>query len=120
MFSCIVAGAGIIDVIAGSDDGTRNGTLQLMYAEFQVPTPFIPVRQVRFLRFCKQHMEGLWSIIDVSIDINREGINADAFRTCRRLPSGCVVQDLPNNCSQVTWIEHSEYDERVIHNICRL
>ncbi|TXG69225.1 hypothetical protein EZV62_004160 [Acer yangbiense] len=119
MFSCIVAGAGIIDVIANSDDGTRNGTLQLMYAEFQVPTPFIPVRQVRFLRFCKQHMEGLWSVVDVSIDINREGINADAFRTCRRLPSGCVVQDLPNNCSQVTWIEHSEYDERVIHNICR-
>ncbi|KAK0597038.1 hypothetical protein LWI29_021151 [Acer saccharum] len=132
MFSCIVAGAGIIDVIANSDDGTRNGTLQLsieikllrsqhlqMYAEFQVPTPFIPVRQVRFLRFCKQHMEGLWSVVDVSIDINREGINADAFQTCRRLPSGCVVQDLPNNCSQVTWIEHSEYDERVIHNICR-
>ncbi|KAK3219554.1 hypothetical protein Dsin_013524 [Dipteronia sinensis] len=119
MFSCIVAGAGIIDVIASSDDGTRNGTLQLMYAEFQVPTPFIPVRQVRFLRFCKQHMEGLWSVVDVSIDINQEGIYTDAFRTCRRLPSGCVVQDLPNNCSQVTWIEHSEYDERVIHNICR-
>ncbi|KAK2651507.1 hypothetical protein Ddye_011363 [Dipteronia dyeriana] len=119
MFSSIVAGAGIIDVVASSDDGTRNGTLQLMYAEFQVPTPFIPVRQVRFLRFCKQHMEGLWSVVDVSIDINRDGINADEFRTCRRLPSGCVVQDLQNNCSQVTWIEHSEYDERVIHNICR-
>ncbi|KAK4839616.1 hypothetical protein QYF36_023337 [Acer negundo] len=119
MFSCIVAGAGIIDVIASSDDETKNGTLQLMYAEFQVPTPFIPVRQVRFLRFCKQHMEGLWSVVDVSIDINRECIYEDAFRTCRRLPSGCVVQDLPNNCSQVTWIEHSEYDERVVHNICR-
>ncbi|TXG70865.1 hypothetical protein EZV62_005800 [Acer yangbiense] len=68
-----------------------------MYAEVQVLTPFVPVRQLKFLRFCKQHTKGLWSVVDVSIDINREGTN----EACRRLPSGCIVQDLPNNCSQI-------------------
>ncbi|KAI9159605.1 hypothetical protein LWI28_000093 [Acer negundo] len=115
MFPCMIAGAGIIDIISRGADGTKDGTLQLMYAEVQVLTPFVPVRQLKFIRFCKQHTEGLWSVVDVSIDINREGTNA----ACRRLPSGCIVQDLPNHCSQVTWIEHSEYDESVIQYLCR-
>ncbi|KAK3220774.1 hypothetical protein Dsin_014744 [Dipteronia sinensis] len=104
MFPCMISGAGIIDIIARGADGTND-----------VLTPFIPVRQLKFIRFCKQHTEGLWSLVDVSVDINLEDTNA----ACRRLPSGCIVQDLPNNCSRVTWIEHSEYDEGVIQYLCR-
>ncbi|KAK1554216.1 hypothetical protein Q3G72_009350 [Acer saccharum] len=115
MFPCMIAEAGIIDTITRGVDGTKDGTLQLMYAEVRVLTPFVPVRQLKFIRFSKQHTEGLWSVVDVSIDINQEGTNA----ACRRLPSGCIVQDLPNNCSWVTWIEHSEYDEGVIQFLCR-
>lgn len=64
-------------------------------------SPLVPVRPLKFLRFCKQHAEGVWAVVDVSIDINQEGINEHAFLHCRRLPSGCVVQDMPNGYSKV-------------------
>ncbi|KAB2596644.1 homeobox-leucine zipper protein ANTHOCYANINLESS 2 [Pyrus ussuriensis x Pyrus communis] len=119
MFQCLVARASTIDMISNGMDGTRNGALQLMYAELQMLSPLVPVRPLKFLRFCKQHAEGVWAVVDVSIDINQEGPNTNPFVDCRRLPSGCVVQDMPNNCSKVTWIEHTEYDENIVHHLFR-
>ena len=72
-----------------------------MHAEFQVISPLVPVRQVRFLRFCKQHADGVWAVVDVSIDRNVESSNALPFSACRRLPSGCIIQEMPNGCSKV-------------------
>lgn len=72
-----------------------------MHAELQVLSPLVPVRPLKFLRFCKQHAEGVWAVVDVSFDINQEGINEHSFFNCRRLPSGCIVQDLPNGSSKV-------------------
>lgn len=57
---------------------------------------------MRFLRFCKQHGDGVWVVVDVSVDAVREGPNAHTFMHCRRLPSGCIVQDMPNGYSKVT------------------
>lgn len=68
-----------------------------MHAELQVLSPLVPVREVSFLRFCKQHAEGVWAVVDVSIDANTGG------GSCRRLPSGCVVQDMPNGYSKVNY-----------------
>ena len=76
-----------------------------MHAELQVLSPLVPVREVNFLRFCKQHAEGVWAVVDVSIDTIRE--NASAFSGCRRLPSGCVVQDMPNGYSKVIQVRFS-------------
>lgn len=73
-----------------------------MHAELQVLSPLVPVREVNFLRFCKQHAEGLWAVVDVSIDTIRETSGAPTFVNCRRLPSGCVVQDMPNGYSKVS------------------
>lgn len=117
MFPCMIARASTTDVISIGMGGTRNGVLQLMHAELQVLSPLVPVREVNFLRFCKQHAEGVWAVVDVSIDSIRE--NAPAFSSCRRLPSGCVVQDMPNGYSKVTWVEHAEYDESVVHELYR-
>ncbi|KAI5347013.1 PREDICTED: homeobox-leucine zipper [Prunus dulcis] len=117
MFSCLVARASVIDMISSGMGGTRNGALQVMHAELQVLSPLVPVRPLKFLRFCKQHQEGVWAVVDVSIDINQEGSNTNAFLNCRRFPSGCIVQDMPNNCSKVTWIEHSEYDDNTVHHL---
>lgn len=64
-------------------------------------SPLVPVRPLKFLRFCKQQAEGVWAVVDVSIDVNQEGINEHTFLHCRRLPSGCVVQDMPNGYSKV-------------------
>lgn len=74
-----------------------------MHAELQVLSPLVPVREVNFLRFCKQHAEGVWAVVDVSIDTIRETSGAPAFVNCRRLPSGCVVQDMPNGYSKVIY-----------------
>ncbi|KAF2315345.1 hypothetical protein GH714_038887 [Hevea brasiliensis] len=88
-----------------------------MHAELQVLSPLVPVREVNFLRFCKQHAEGVWAVVDVSIDSVRETSGAPTFVNCRRLPSGCVVQDMPNGYCKVTWVEHAEYDETQIHQL---
>ncbi|RRT35571.1 hypothetical protein B296_00042439 [Ensete ventricosum] len=66
-------------------------------------------------RFCKQLTEGAWAIVDVSIDGIRGTPNASPATTeCRRLPSGCVVQDMPNGFSK-----HAEYDEAAVHPLYR-
>lgn len=74
-----------------------------MHAELQVLSPLVPVREVNFLRFCKQHAEGVWAVVDVSVDTMRETPTSGgpSFGNCRRLPSGCVVQDMPNGYSKV-------------------
>ena len=72
-----------------------------MHAEIQVISPLVPTRQVRFLRFCKQHGDGVWAVVDVSIDAIQGVPNAQTSMHCKRLPSGCVVQDMPNGYSKV-------------------
>ncbi|KAK9742912.1 hypothetical protein RND81_03G205100 [Saponaria officinalis] len=119
MFPGMVARASTTDVISSGMGGTRNGALQLMHAELQVLSPLVPVRAVNFLRFCKQHAEGVWAVVDVSIDCIRENSSSPTYVNCRRLPSGCVVQDMPNGYSKVTWVEHAEYDESSIHQLYR-
>lgn len=84
-----------------------------MHAELQVLSPLVPIREVNFLRFCKQHSEGVWAVVDVSIDNIGEnpGVGGGpAYPGCRRLPSGCVVQDMPNGYSKVNnEISFSQY-----------
>lgn len=117
MFPCIIARAAITDIISSGMGGTRNGSLQLMRAELQVLSPLVPIREVNFLRFCKQHAEGIWAVVDVSIDGIRESNPSSV--SCRRLPSGCLVQDMPNGYCKVTWVEHAEYDETPVHCLYR-
>ncbi|KAG6574782.1 Homeobox-leucine zipper protein ANTHOCYANINLESS 2, partial [Cucurbita argyrosperma subsp. sororia] len=102
MFPCLIARTTTIDVISSGMGGSRNGALQLMHAELQVLSPLVPVREVSFLRFCKQHAEGVWAVVDVSVDAMRETPTGGGspFINCRRLPSGCVVQDMPNGYSK--------------------
>ncbi|XP_038684638.1 homeobox-leucine zipper protein ANTHOCYANINLESS 2-like isoform X2 [Tripterygium wilfordii] len=114
MFPSIIARATTVDVISTGLNGTKNGALQVMHAEFQVLSPLVPIRPIKFLRFCKQHAEGVWAVVDVSIDAGCEGSNPN---TCRRLPSGCLVRDVGNGCSKVTFVEHSEYDENYVHRL---
>ncbi|CAN1793187.1 Homeobox-leucine zipper protein ANTHOCYANINLESS 2 [Linum perenne] len=110
MFPCMIARTSTTDVISNGMGGTRNGSLQLMHAELQVLSPLVPVREVNFLRF----------FVDVSVDTIREVSGAPPlYLNSRRLPSGCVVQDMPNGYSKVTWVEHCEYEESQIHQLYR-
>lgn len=79
-----------------------------MNAELQVLSPLVPVRNVNFLRFCKQHAEGVWAVVDVSIDPVRENSGGSPV-TIRRLPSGCIVQDMSNGYSKVNSFNSKRY-----------
>ncbi|CAA6663357.1 unnamed protein product [Spirodela intermedia] len=118
--SLIRAVTATTDVVAAGDGGGgggRSGALHLMRSELQVLSPLVPTREVSFLRFCKQHTEGLWTVVDVSVE--RTGDNPSSPPTCRRLPSGCLLQDMPNGYSKVTWVEHAENDDSAVHMLYR-
>lgn len=119
LFPWNIGSASTLDIISPGLAGSKNGTLQLMQAEFQIPSPMVPIRQVKFLRFCKQHGEDTWAVVDISVDTLLHGISGNFPVNCRRLPSGCIVQDTPNGYSKVTWIEHTEYDESIVHHLYR-
>ncbi|KAL2920618.1 Homeobox-leucine zipper protein ANTHOCYANINLESS 2 [Bienertia sinuspersici] len=119
MFPCMISKGATVEVLFNGASGTRDGELQLMNAEFVFPSPFVPFRQEKILRFCKQHSEGMWAVVDVSVDMIREPSFSGSPIKWRRLPSGCIVQDVANGYSLVTWIEHVEYDENCIHQLYR-
>ncbi|CAN6175080.1 unnamed protein product [Urochloa humidicola] len=132
MFPCIVARASTTDIISSGMGGTRSGSIQLMHAELQVLSPLVPIREVVFLRFCKQHAEGLWAVVDVSVDAilrpdggsgnhhhHAQNGGAAGYMGCRLLPTGCIVQDMNNGYSKVTWVVRAEYDETAVHQLYR-
>jgi hypothetical protein len=43
----------------------------------------------------------VWAVVDVSLDISQESTKANPLLSCRRLPSGFVVQDMSNGYSKV-------------------
>ncbi|KAK4723281.1 hypothetical protein R3W88_026060 [Solanum pinnatisectum] len=114
-FTGIVSKATILEVLSTGVAGNYNGALQVMTAEFQVPSPLVPTRENYFVRYCKQHGDGTWAVVDVSL----ENLRSTSVSRCRRRPSGCVIQELPNGYSKVTWIEHVEVDDRAVNNIYR-
>ncbi|KAG8502719.1 hypothetical protein CXB51_000487 [Gossypium anomalum] len=80
--------------------------LENMSAEFHQCTPLIPARQSYFARYCKKHTNGTWGVVDVSL----ESLFPYPQVQFRRRPSGCVIQEVGNRGSEVTWIEHVEVD----------
>ncbi|KAK8981544.1 hypothetical protein V6N11_027957 [Hibiscus sabdariffa] len=97
MFPSLISSAATIDVLSTGTGIARDNTLLVMDAEFRALSPLVPARRVRFIRFCKQHSEGVWAVVDVSINTTQDATNTHTFPNCRRLPSGCVIQDLDNN-----------------------
>ncbi|KAE8681480.1 Homeobox-leucine zipper family protein [Hibiscus syriacus] len=100
MFPCLIAGSATVDVLS-------SGT---------VLSPFVPVHRVRFVRFCKQLSDGAWVVVNVSLDPSNAA-NPHIFANCRRLPSGCIIQDIDNKYTKVTLVEHSKYDESTVHHL---
>ncbi|XP_021319954.1 homeobox-leucine zipper protein ROC7 isoform X2 [Sorghum bicolor] len=117
LFSSIVSRAATLEVLSTGVAGNYNGALQLMTAEFQMPSPLVPTRESQFLRYCKQHTDGSWAVVDVSV----EGLRASgqAGARGRRRPSGCLIQEMPNGYSRVTWVEHVEADDMMVHDLYR-
>ncbi|KAF8730248.1 hypothetical protein HU200_017226 [Digitaria exilis] len=120
-FPSIVSKARTIDVLVNGMAG-RSESLVLMYEELHVMSPVVPTREFCFLRYCRQIEHGLWAIADVSVDLQPRDARfggAPPPRSCR-LPSGCLIADMANGYSKVTWVEHMEVEDRVpIHLLYR-
>ncbi|KAB2610618.1 homeobox-leucine zipper protein PROTODERMAL FACTOR 2-like [Pyrus ussuriensis x Pyrus communis] len=97
VFSGIVSRALTLEVLSTGVAGNYNGALQVMTAEFQVPSPLVPTRESYYLRYCKQHADGTWAVVDVSLDNLRPN---PALKSCQRRPSGCLIQEMPNGNSK--------------------
>ncbi|GMI63883.1 homeobox-7, HOMEODOMAIN GLABROUS 5 [Hibiscus trionum] len=118
LFPSIVARAKGVQVISPGVSGT-NGCLQLMYAELHVLSPLVPTREAYFLRYCQQQTledETYWAIVDFPLDGLHNNLQT-SFPLYKRRPSGCLIQDMPNGYSRVTWVEHAEIEEKPIHEI---
>ncbi|KAF2304634.1 hypothetical protein GH714_037194 [Hevea brasiliensis] len=113
VFCGIVSRAMTLEILSTGVAGNYNGALQVMTAEFQVPSPLVPTRENYFVRYCKQHVDGTWAVVDVSLD----NLRGSPISRSRRRPSGCVIQELPNGYSKVIWVEHIEVDDRSVHSI---
>ncbi|KAE9596921.1 hypothetical protein Lal_00007260 [Lupinus albus] len=117
LFPTIVSRAKTVQIISSGASGHACGSLQLMYAELQVLSPLVSTRETHFLRYCQQNAEqGTWAIVDFPIDTFHENFQPSYPRYCRRC-SGCVIQDMPNGYSRVTWVEHGEVEEKPVHQI---
>ncbi|KAF8016346.1 hypothetical protein BT93_H1756 [Corymbia citriodora subsp. variegata] len=112
-FSNVVAKPTVIGVLYPGTPGTYDGTLQVMSAEFHMPTALVPARSVSFARYCKQLDRDLWGVVDFSL----ECMFNCAIRNYQRRPSGCLIQQLPNGSSKVTWLENGGVDYTSIHTI---
>ncbi|GAB2296415.1 hypothetical protein Dimus_030535 [Dionaea muscipula] len=118
LFPSIVTRAKTIQIIASGVSGHASGSFQLMYAELQVLSPLVPTRETLFLRYCQQNPEeGAWVIVDFPMDSFHGSIQL-SFTKYRRRPSGCIIQDMPNGYSKVTWVEHAVLvEEKPVHQI---
>ncbi|KAH9649335.1 homeobox-leucine zipper protein ROC8 [Citrus sinensis] len=83
--------------------------LDSMHEQMHILSPLVSPREYYFLRHCQQIELGLWVIVDVSYEWPKDNISSSH---CWRLPSGFMIQDMTNGCSNVTWLEHVEVDDK--------
>ncbi|KAG6420462.1 hypothetical protein SASPL_116991 [Salvia splendens] len=113
VFSGVVSRATNLQVFSSGQEGTYNEVVQVMNVEFHVASPVVPTRQSYFARYCLQHVDSTWAIVDVSLD----HLHPTLFNMCRRRPSGCLIKDMPSGYSKVIWVEHVEVEGGGVHSI---
>ncbi|KAL9317394.1 hypothetical protein ACSQ67_013911 [Phaseolus vulgaris] len=113
MFCGIISRASLHQVLEIGLTEIFDGASQVMSAEFQVPSPLVPVRDDYFVRFCKRRSVESWIIVDFSVD----QLRPSSFTKSRRRPSGCVITELPNGYSKIVWIEHVELEDNEVHEL---
>ncbi|KAJ0922397.1 putative transcription factor & lipid binding HD-SAD family [Helianthus annuus] len=111
MFPTIVSRARTIEAISSGLLGSEGGSLQLMYQELQVLSPLVPTRHMYVLRLVQEIKQGSWAVVNVSYDLPHYNQYPQSRFKVHCLPSGCLIQDMPNGYSKVTWVEHMEVEE---------
>ncbi|GMP68845.1 hypothetical protein CsSME_00028313 [Camellia sinensis var. sinensis] len=117
LFPTIVTKARTIEVVDTRMLGDQAGSLQLMYEQMHILSPLVAPREFYFLRYCREVEASVWVMVDVSYEYDCSKLSKD-LDPCGspprswRLPSGCMLQDKPNGCCEVTWVEHVEVDDK--------
>ncbi|CAL5368194.1 unnamed protein product [Camellia sinensis] len=117
LFPTIVTKARTIEVVDTRMLGDQAGSLQLMYEQMHILSPLVAPREFYFLRYCREVEASVWMMVDVSYEYDCSKLSKDPdphgspLRSWR-LPSGCMLQDKPNGCCEVTWVEHVEVDDK--------
>ncbi|XLU51582.1 hypothetical protein S245_046396 [Arachis hypogaea] len=111
LFPTMVKKADTIEVLNTGLPQTRSGALQLMYADIHILSPLLRSREFFFLRYCVQVDVGAWIIADVSFDSSRF-----LHSLTWKLPSGCLIHDMNDGYSTITWVEHVEISDSIQTN----
>ncbi|NP_001302850.1 homeobox-leucine zipper protein HDG11-like [Brassica napus] len=109
LFPCIVASSKTLAVVSSGMGGTHEGALHLMYEEMAVLSPLVATREFCELRYCQMIEQGSWIVVNVSYHLPQF---VSQSSHSYKFPSGCLIQDMPNGYSKVTWVEHVETEEK--------
>ncbi|EYU41404.1 hypothetical protein MIMGU_mgv1a0024752mg, partial [Erythranthe guttata] len=109
IFPTIVTKATTLEVI---DTGIFGGLLHLMYQKMHILSPLVAPREFFFIRYFRQINSSTWVLVDVSYDFITQLQDSVPTRSWR-FPSGCIIQDISNGKSTVTWIEHVQVDDKL-------
>ena len=112
VFCSMVTNAQILEVISPGEEGSYKERKQVMKAEFVLPTPKVPAREAQFVRYSHQQLDGSWIVVDVSVDELRRFQRPSTRSICRKRPSGCLIRDMQNGSSFVTWVENVDVSEK--------
>ncbi|MCD7463234.1 hypothetical protein HAX54_050192 [Datura stramonium] len=103
VFSNIVSKATNLGLVLTGGDGNLNGALQVMAAQFHLPSPLVRPREVYFARHSRQLDFNTWLVADVSL----ESVFYNPLVQYQRRPTGCLIQGLQSGLSLVTWVDNN-------------
>ncbi|KAK9950893.1 hypothetical protein M0R45_006359 [Rubus argutus] len=112
VFCSMVTNAQLLEVLSPGEEESYKEQKQIMSAEFVLSTPKVPAREVQFVRYSHQQMDGSWIVVDVSVDEWRKFQRRTTRSICRKRPSGCLIRDMQNGSSMVTWVENVDIQEK--------
>ncbi|KAL9684253.1 hypothetical protein QQ045_021688 [Rhodiola kirilowii] len=119
LFPTLVTKTEILHAVETGTPGNRSGSLHLMHQVMHSLSPLVAPREFYFLRYCQQVQIDTWVIMDVSYAIPQQN-GGNLMPQCWKLPSGCIIQDMPGGHSKVTWVELVEVDNRAFtHQLYR-
>ncbi|CAH8357215.1 unnamed protein product [Eruca vesicaria subsp. sativa] len=108
LFPSIIAESKTLAVVSSGLRGSHGDALHLILEVLQVLSPLVPTREFSVLRYCQQIERGTWAIVNVSYEFPQFMSHSRSYR----FPSGCLIQDMSNGYSKVTWVEHVEISEQ--------
>ncbi|XAR61053.1 hypothetical protein NMG60_11034642 [Bertholletia excelsa] len=100
---------GVMGKLNNDDHAMQN--LEVVNAEFHLPTPFVQNRKSCFLRWQKEVIPNVWAILDLSCDYFPYcPFDCTLEPNCWKKPSGVIIRPHGSH-SEVIWIENIEVNE---------